>query len=57
MHESINIKLTPAQKREYEFLQKHGSAYIADGNRKIVFEKLVEKGLATHDSTYWYHLK
>jgi len=51
-------KLTPAQKREYELLKKHGSIGVWGNQRRKVFENLVRKGLAEQDGSYnWFHIK
>jgi len=51
-------KLTFAQKREYDFLKKHGSTYVYGKRRRNIFEKLVEKGLAIPDvNWFWFHIK
>jgi hypothetical protein len=50
-------KLTPAQKREYEFLKLHGSCYVSGLQRRLVFYELLKKGLAQQDgSWYWFHI-
>lgn len=48
--------LTPAQKREYELLKKHGSVYVYGWKRRGVFERLEEKGLCHTDSHHWFHI-
>jgi hypothetical protein len=50
-------QLTPAQKREYELLKKHGSVGIWSNQRRIVLNNLVRKGLAIKDGAYnWFHI-
>lgn len=54
---SNKIKLTSAQKREYELLQKHGSVGVWSSQRRNVFNNLVKKGLAIKDGAYnWFHI-
>lgn len=53
----VMCRLTPAQKREYELLKKHGSVYVYGWQRRGVFERLKEKGLChTDGSHHWFHL-
>lgn len=51
------MKLTPAQKREYDLLKTHGSVYVAGQQRRRIFERLQELGLATSDHWNWFHIK
>jgi hypothetical protein len=53
---AVMCRLTPAQKREYELLKKHGSVYVYGWQRRGVFERLKEKGLCHSDSWNWFHL-
>jgi len=50
------MKLTHAQKREYDLLKTHGSVYVAGQQRRRIFEKLKEMGLAINDDYYWFHI-
>jgi hypothetical protein len=53
----VMCRLTPAQKREYKLLKKHGSVYVYGWQRRGVFERLKEKGLChTDGSHHWFHL-
>jgi len=50
-------KLTPAQKREYERLKKHGSIYVSGWKLRGVFDRLVDMGLAHGDGSFhWFHI-
>lgn len=52
------MKLTPAQKREYEFLKKNGSKYVSSWSLRRVYDNLVKLGLAETDGSWnWFHLK
>jgi len=50
------MRLTPAQKREYELLTKHGSVYVYGWRRRGVFERLKEKGVCYSQDWHWFHL-
>jgi len=52
----VMCRLTPAQKREYELLKKHGSVYVYGWQRRGVFERLKEKGLCYSQDWNWFHL-
>ena len=54
----VICRLTKAQQREYDFLQKHRSVYVYGYRRRIVFDRLVELGLAenTDGGWHWFHL-
>ena len=52
------MKLTLAQKREYEFLKLNGSRYVASWSLRRVYDNLVKLGLAEGDGSHnWFHLK
>ena len=46
------MKLTPAQKREHEFLKKNGSKYVASWSLRRVYDNLVRLGLAETDGSW-----
>lgn len=52
----VMCHLTPAQKREYELLKKHGSVYVYGWQRRGVFERLKEKGLCYSQDWHWFHI-
>lgn len=51
------MKLTEAQKREFELLEIHGSVYVYSWQRRAVFERLEQMGLCYADGGNWFHLK
>ena len=53
---AVMCRLTPAQKREYELLKKHGSVYVYGWQRRGVFERLKDKGLCYSQDWHWFHL-
>lgn len=56
-HSENKAKLTPAQKREYELLKKHGSIGVWSNQRRKVFQELVKKGYAQKDIHYhWFNI-
>lgn len=51
------MKLTKAQEREYALLKLHGSCYVSGWQRRGIFDRLVEKGLAHNDGSWnWFNL-